>query len=68
MMNQAWDDINIDAGTVALEDAYVDTIELPKAQRFPWDESKGIYYIDGYHNLHCLVCPRIDEQKKAHES
>lgn len=60
-MNHAWDEINIDAGTVALGDAYVETMGLPKAQRFPWDKSKGIYYINGFHNLHCLVSPTVDD-------
>lgn len=23
---------------------------------FPWEESRGIYYIRGFHDLHCLVC------------
>ena len=29
--------------------------ELLPAQRFPWDATKGVYIIHGYHNLHCLV-------------
>lgn len=54
-MDQAWDDISIDAGNVALGDSFVEAMGLPKAQRFPWDGSKGIYYLNGYQNLHCLV-------------
>ena len=57
MTDQAWEDINIDAGNVALDKSYAEEMGLPKAQDFPWDRSKGIYYINGYHNLHCLVGP-----------
>ena len=50
-----WHDIDIDSGVVALSDDYVASKDLLPAQRFPWDETKGIYIIHGYHNLHCLV-------------
>ncbi|KAL4794452.1 hypothetical protein BDV19DRAFT_365048 [Aspergillus venezuelensis] len=49
-----WNSINIDAGVIALSDSYAESHNLRTAQRFPWDTSKGIYIIHGYHNLHCL--------------
>ena len=53
--DKAWDLLTIDAGAVALHDTFVAEKGLPVAQRFPWDERKGIYLLNGYHNLHCLV-------------
>ena len=50
-----WANIDIDAGVIALSDSYVSEKGLPEAMRFPWDDTKGIYFIDAYHNLHCLV-------------
>ena len=50
-----WHDIDIDSGVIALSDDYVASKSLLPAQRFPWDATKGIYIIHGYHNLHCLV-------------
>ena len=50
-----WHDIDIDSGVIALSDDYVASKNLPPAQRFPWDYTKGIYIVHGYHNLHCLV-------------
>ena len=50
-----WEAINIDDGMVALPDDLVAEKGLPVAQRFPWDSSKGIYLLNGYHNLHCVV-------------
>ena len=50
-----WEDISIDNGMVALPDSFVQEKGLPEAQRFPWDEDKGLYFLNGYHNLHCLV-------------
>ncbi|KAL4939578.1 hypothetical protein BDV06DRAFT_34199 [Aspergillus oleicola] len=49
-----WSSINIDAGVVALSDSYAASHNLRTAQRFPWDTSKGIYILHGFHNLHCL--------------
>ena len=50
-----WNAIDIDSGVIALSDDYVAAKNLPSAQRFPWDKTKGIYIVHGYHNLHCLV-------------
>ena len=55
--NELWEKTNYDAGNIALDDDYARGMGLPRAQRFPWDYSKGIYLINGYHNLHCVVCP-----------
>jgi hypothetical protein len=55
LTNQLWEEINYDAGAVALTDDYAKRMGLPTTQRFPWDKGKGIYILNGYHNLHCLV-------------
>ena len=47
--------MDADIGTIAISDDVVAEKELPPSQRWPWDSSKGIYYMQGYHNLHCLV-------------
>ncbi|CAF9905803.1 MAG: hypothetical protein ALECFALPRED_001351 [Alectoria fallacina] len=49
-----WDSIDFDAGIVALSDDYAKEKNLPIAQRFPWDLTKGIYLLNGHHHLHCL--------------
>ncbi|KAJ0418861.1 hypothetical protein BJY00DRAFT_287158 [Aspergillus carlsbadensis] len=49
-----WHSINIDHGVVALPDSFAASHNLRTAQRFPWDTSKGIYILHGFHNLHCL--------------
>jgi Mycotoxin biosynthesis protein UstYa len=54
LQSQLWQSINIDAGVVALSDAWAAQHGLRSAQRFPWDASKGIYLLHGFHNLHCL--------------
>lgn len=30
-------------------------MDLYATEQFPWDQSKGIYMLEGYHSLHCLV-------------
>lgn len=50
-----WDETSYDRGQIALADDYAKEMGLPRAQRFPWDQSKGIYLINAYHNIHCVV-------------
>lgn len=40
---------------MALPQKFVSEKGLPHAMRFPWDDDKGVYLLQGYHNLHCLV-------------
>lgn len=51
-----WEKLSGDPGVVALSTDYVSEKRLPHAYRFPWDEDKGVYLLQGFHNLHCLVC------------
>ena len=55
--NAAWEALSYDAGAVALTQEYIDLKRLPPAQPFPWDDNKHIYFVNGYHGLHCLVSP-----------
>ncbi|KAI1283463.1 hypothetical protein F5Y07DRAFT_394371 [Xylaria sp. FL0933] len=54
LQDQLWYNINVDSAVVALSDDWVAKHDLRRAQRFPWDQSKGIYILHGFHNLHCL--------------
>lgn len=55
LADELWDALSIDPGVIALPDSYAEKVNLPQAQRFPWDHSQGIYLLNSYHNLHCLV-------------
>ncbi|KAI9815252.1 MAG: hypothetical protein M1827_002732 [Pycnora praestabilis] len=61
--DQYWEHISIDNGTIALSDAYVKAMDLPTSQRFPWDEKKGLYLLNGFHSMHCLVCRSMYRQR-----
>ena len=52
----AWDSWVVDPGIVALPHDWVKDKMLPQAQHWPWDKNKGIYLLNGFHNIHCLVC------------
>ena len=52
----AWDGWIVDPGIVALPNDWVKGKMLPQAQHWPWDEDKGLYLLQGFHNIHCLVC------------
>ena len=51
----AWDSWVVDPGIVALPHEWVKAKMLPQSQHWPWDKDKGIYLLNGFHNLHCLV-------------
>lgn len=39
---------------MALENDWTAAHGLPHAQPFPWDQSKGLYLLNGFQALHCL--------------
>ncbi|KAI0532444.1 hypothetical protein GGR58DRAFT_517712 [Xylaria digitata] len=49
-----WEKLSGDLGVVALSEDYVKEKRLPHALRFPWDTTRGVYLLQGFHNLHCL--------------
>ena len=42
-------------GTLALDESWAISKGLPPAQSWPWDEDKGIYILESFHIVHCLV-------------
>lgn len=58
LTNEAWESLEYDLGSVALTHEFAASKGLPPAQAFPWDESKGIYFLNAYHGLHCLKVMR----------
>ena len=46
---------------MALSDEYTESMELPRVQRFSWDDTKGIYHLNAFHDLHCLISPSFLE-------
>lgn len=53
--DQAWETLKPDTGFVAISDDLAIRTGLHESQRWPWDPSKGLYLLQGYHSLHCLV-------------
>ena len=49
-----WDEIDISEGIIAVSHTWTDSHGVPRSQPFPWDDTKDIYVIGGYHNMHCL--------------
>lgn len=49
-----WDAIDFDVGFVALDNEWTAAHDLMPAQPFPWDKTKGMYVLNGFHALHCL--------------
>ena len=57
------DNMDISPLVVALTDKWAVKQDLPLSVfRFPWDETKGLYYLKVFHGLHCLVGSSICNQ------
>lgn len=61
LQDQAWADDwdQIDLGVVAISENDARSMDLPETQKWPWDHSKGIYILNGFHDLHCIVRPTL---------
>ncbi|KAI8627283.1 hypothetical protein F5Y19DRAFT_442330 [Xylariaceae sp. FL1651] len=49
-----WDKLRGDPGVLALSSEYQEEKGLHEAIPYPWDDDKGVYFFQAYHNLHCL--------------
>ena len=61
-----WQSINLESGTIALPDTIANSLNLPHAERFPWDHSKGMFLLTGYHDLHCTKTIAISLYELKH--
>ncbi|KAL8765703.1 MAG: hypothetical protein Q9194_006490 [Teloschistes cf. exilis] len=56
--DRAWSTLNPDTGLVAISDHVSRQKGLHESQRWPWDQSKGLYLLQSHNNLHCLLLLR----------
>lgn len=54
-VDQAWDGIVAGHGVVAIDHKWAADQGLPLSMNLPDDHSKGVYILDAYHQIHCLV-------------
>jgi hypothetical protein len=52
VLDKVWWSMDTNPGIVALPMDH----HLGTTDPFPWDDSKGLYVLNSYHSLHCLVC------------
>lgn len=57
LLDERWEAIDINPGVVAISDEWATEHNLAPTQRFPWDASKGVYWVTAFHTLHRLVRP-----------
>ncbi|KUJ11512.1 uncharacterized protein LY89DRAFT_688748 [Mollisia scopiformis] len=51
---ELWETIDTNPVAITLSYEYARENDLLEPRPFPWDESKGLFYINGFHQLHCL--------------
>ena len=54
--DELWKGLGPNVGMVAFDNAISKNMGLYSTEPFSWDSSKGVYMLEGYHSLHCLVC------------
>ena len=54
-MDKSWGELLMDDGLVALSKEWAMEQGIPPTTSFPWDNSKGIYLLNGFHGVHCLA-------------
>ena len=54
--DQRWAAIDFSEGIIALPDHLALQYGLPLSERFPWDQTQGVYLLGAHHGIHCLVC------------
>ncbi|EPE32096.1 hypothetical protein GLAREA_12178 [Glarea lozoyensis ATCC 20868] len=57
-VNRNWDAIRAAHGIVAVDHQWAAEKGLPLADSLPNDNTKGVYTLEGYRSLHCLVVVR----------
>lgn len=56
LTDERWKALSADDGIVAVDREWAAREGLPPSENvFPWDSSKRIYLLNGYHGIHCLV-------------
>jgi hypothetical protein len=56
VVDKLWDDFDVDVGSIALTYEYAAQNGLvTDANEYPWDNTKGMYYVRAFHDMHCLV-------------
>ena len=54
-VDELWDGILPAHGIVAVDHQWAAETRIPASMSLPSDPSKGVYIIDAYHQIHCLV-------------
>ena len=52
-----WEAILPSHGFVAMDRKWAKVRQWPESMYLPSDHGKGVYLLEAYHQLHCLVCP-----------
>ena len=63
-----WDAISFDEGQISIPHDVAAELQLPPSQPFPWDSTRGIYLINAYHNIHCLVSVSLEVGNPQHSN
>ena len=59
LATELWDALDIDQVTISVSNSWADTKGLPVTERFPWDHDRGLFYLKGIHDLHCVVSTNL---------
>ncbi|KAF2877555.1 hypothetical protein BDV95DRAFT_590119 [Massariosphaeria phaeospora] len=54
VLDAAWDALDTNPMAIAISNDTARRAGLAPSMRFPWDGERSVYYVKGFHDLHCL--------------
>jgi len=66
-LDHLWDALDVSTGLVRISSDWALENGLPLSNKFPWDQSQGMYYLGAFHQIHCLkeIYSWISHMKKG---
>ncbi|EPE29319.1 hypothetical protein GLAREA_00479 [Glarea lozoyensis ATCC 20868] len=61
-----WDDISTGIGAITLTKQFAESHGLLDASPFPWANNQGVYFVQGFHEMHCLKTIRKSLAQHTH--
>lgn len=55
LRDEMWGNMKYDRGLVFVDKETIQDLGLDETKTFPWDVSKGVYLVNAFHQIHCLV-------------
>lgn len=63
LRDELWSNLKYDRGVVFVDKETISELGLDETMTFPWNENKGVYILNAFHQIHCLVSKSLSKLK-----